>query len=93
VLPGGTDRSYGIHVAKMAGVPASVLKRSQEILSELEDTSKPTPRPSPQVEKLQLTLFEAERPPVLDELDRLDVAQVTPLQALMLLDEWKRRFG
>jgi len=91
VLPGGTDRSYGIHVAKMAGVPASVLKRSQEILAELENTSKPTPKLS--TKQLQLTLFEAERPEVLDELEKLDVNTVTPFQALQLLDEWKRKFS
>lgn len=93
VLPGGTDRSYGIHVAKMAGVPAAVLKRSQEILSELENTSKPTPAPSAKVERLQLTLFEAERPEVLSELEKLNVSELTPMQALMMLDEWKRKFG
>ena len=93
VLPGGTDKSYGIHVAKMAGVPSSVLKRAEEILGELEQTSKPAPSPSPKLEKLQLTLFQAEKPEVLNDLDRLDVSTLTPIQALNLLDEWKKKFG
>ena len=93
VLPGGTDKSYGIHVAKMAGVPSSVLKRAEDILGELEQTSKPAPSPSPKLERLQLTLFEAEKPQVLNDLERLDVSQLTPIQALNLLDEWKKKFG
>ncbi|HRK23096.1 MAG TPA: hypothetical protein PLX06_14860, partial [Fimbriimonadaceae bacterium] len=62
-----------------------------EILAELENTSKPTPKLS--TKQLQLTLFEAERPEVLDELEKLDVNTVTPFQALQLLDEWKRKFS
>jgi DNA mismatch repair protein MutS len=93
VLPGGTDKSYGVHVARMAGVPPAVLSRAAEILAELENTSRPAPAPSPQTERLQLTLFEAEKPPVMSELEKLDVSQVTPVQALLLLDEWKRKFA
>lgn len=93
VLPGGTDRSYGIHVARMAGVPASVLNRSREILSELEAKSE-APRAIPSsTQKLQMTLFEFEAPPVVKELQELDVNQLTPLEALRLLDDWKRKFG
>jgi DNA mismatch repair protein MutS len=93
VLPGGTDRSYGIHVAKMAGMPGSVLNRAEEILSELESTSRPTPAPSAKLERLQLTLFEAERPEVLGELEKVDLNQMTPMQALHLLAEWQQRFA
>ncbi|RYG25062.1 DNA mismatch repair protein MutS, partial [bacterium] len=91
VLPGGTDRSYGIHVARMAGVPSAVLRRAQEVLSELEERpATPTPPPT---KTLQLTLFEAEEPPVMEALREVDPNALTPLEALRLLDDWKRRFG
>lgn len=93
VLPGGTDRSYGIHVARMAGVPPSVLSRATEILAELEERSE-APRAVPvSTQRLQLSLFEVEEPPVVKALQKLDVNQLTPLEALRLLDEWKRKFG
>ncbi|MBX3118341.1 MAG: DNA mismatch repair protein MutS [Fimbriimonadaceae bacterium] len=92
VLPGGTDRSYGIHVAKMAGVPHSVLIRSQELLDELEQGSS-APKVSTTSQKLQLTLFDVEPPPVMKELDKVDVNRLTPIEALRLIDDWKRKFG
>ncbi len=93
VLPGGTDRSYGIHVARMAGVPSSVLNRSREILAELEAKSEAPKAIPAATQKLQMTLFEFEAPPVMKELQNLDVNQLTPLEALKLLDDWKRKFG
>ncbi|MBS1724074.1 MAG: DNA mismatch repair protein MutS [Armatimonadetes bacterium] len=93
VLPGGTDRSYGIQVAKMAGVPPTVLKRAQEVLSRLEDSAGPLQEIGPSLARVQLTLFEAEEPEVLKELSGLDVTRLTPIEALMKLDEWKRKWG
>lgn len=93
VLPGGTDRSYGIHVAKMAGVPPSVLARATEILGELEQTAQAPQAVGPSLQRMQLTLFEAETPPVQRELEKIDVNALSPLEALKLLDEWKRKFG
>lgn len=90
VLPGGTDRSYGLHVARMAGVPPGVLERAADILGDLEGRE---PARAPKTERLQLTLFEAEEAPVVKELQKLDVNVLTPLEALRLLDEWKRKFG
>jgi DNA mismatch repair protein MutS len=93
VLPGGTDRSYGIHVAQRAGVPASVLRRAREVLADLEQTND-APKSVPlQHQKLQLTLFDVEEPAVVQALKDLDVNQLTPIQALRLLDDWKRQFG
>jgi len=93
VLPGGTDRSYGIHVARMAGVPSSVLIRASEILSELEEKSD-APKAIPTgTQKLQMTLFEFDEPPVMKALHKLDVNRLTPLEALRVLDEWKRKFA
>jgi DNA mismatch repair protein MutS len=91
VLPGGTDRSYGIHVARMAGVPPSVLRRATDILAELEEKDAAPKAAAAQTQKLQLTLFEAEEPPMLKELRGIDVNQLTPLEALRLLDEWKKK--
>jgi DNA mismatch repair protein MutS len=92
VLPGGADRSYGIHVARMAGVPAGVLSRAQEVLQTLEDENPVAATIPTQSQKLQLTLFEAEVSPVQQELERVNVNALTPLEALRLLDEWKRKF-
>lgn len=91
VLPGGTDKSYGIHVARMAGVPPRVLQRAGEVLADLHATQAP-PRPvAPGLQNLQLTLFEAEESPVVRELRGLDVNQLTPIEALQLLDSWRKR--
>jgi DNA mismatch repair protein MutS len=100
VLPGGTDRSYGIHVARMSGVPPEVIERAEQILREFERrgvqaslTPPAEPIPTIQTRKLQLTLFEAEEHPLLEELRQLDPTALTPVEALMKLDEWKRRWG
>lgn len=93
VLPGGADKSYGVHVARMAGVPVSVLRRSAEVLAELEGQDD-TPTVQLQgVQKLQMTLFEMEEPPVVKALQALDVNNLTPLEALKLLDTWKRELS
>jgi DNA mismatch repair protein MutS len=93
VLAGGTDRSYGIHVARMAGIPNIVLKRSAEILTELESKSAAPTAAAPAHQKLQLTLFELDETPMMKELQKLDVNLLTPLEALRLLDEWKRKLS
>ncbi len=93
VLPGGTDRSYGIHVARMAGVPGSVLTRSASILAELEgQDASPTVSISG-VQKLQMTLFEMEEPAVVRALQALDVNSITPMDALRLIDAWKQELN
>jgi len=89
VLPGGTDRSYGIHVARMAGVPSGVLRRAEAVLSELEGRDS-APRVAVRHVPLQLTLFEMEEPALVRELRDTDVNTLSPLQALQLLDRWKR---
>ena len=93
VLPGGTDRSYGIHVARMAGVPPPVLRRAGEILAELEQKTEAPKAVPVSTQRLQLSLFEFEEPPVVKELQKLDVDRLTPLEALRVLDDWKRKFG
>jgi DNA mismatch repair protein MutS len=101
LVPGGTDRSYGIQVARMSGIPASVISRAKEVLKNLERNGAGASRDLGATagsipvkrQKLQLTLFEAERHPVLEELETLDVTSLTPVEALMKLDEWKRSIG
>jgi DNA mismatch repair protein MutS len=93
VLRGGTDRSYGIQVARMAGVPPPVLRRAAEVLGELEQKADAPKAIRPSTQKLQMTLFEAEDPEVVKALQSLDPNSLTPIEALRLLDDWKRRFG
>jgi len=91
VGPGGTDRSYGIQVARLAGLPKAVIARAREILADLSQNpgalvpGQPEPVP-------QLGLFPHTADPVLKELGALDVSSLTPLEALNLLAEWQRRF-
>ena len=91
IVPGGSDDSYGIYVAKLAGIPGSVIKRSKEILSELEIG---TPNPFAKEDK-QLSLFVPHSPSQMDEiraaLEETDINTLTPMEALKKLDELKRK--
>ena len=87
IVPGAADRSYGIHVAQMAGLPAPVISRANEILKQLEATSGTT-LPEAKEEKEQLRLF-PENNPLMDAFKKLDLEAMTPIQALNKLYEWK----
>ena len=96
VRPGGTDRSYGIQVARLAGLPAVRDRARPAILAELESEQtelcrRPRPRRRRAAEPAQLGLFPPTLDPILQELAALDVASLTPLQALNLLAEWQQR--
>jgi len=95
ILPGGTDKSYGIHVAKLAGVPKTILERSKEILEELESTFQQeaagehfsrhkTKEPDKD------TLFVEKHKSVLEKLASTDVDNLTPLEAINLLNKVKQ---
>ncbi len=89
--PGGTDRSYGIHVGEIAGLPATVVRRAWEILGVLESerrVSSSTPPPRPDVG--QLALFETLHP-VVQELLALEPDAMTPLEALNRLSELRKK--
>jgi DNA mismatch repair protein MutS len=91
VVPGGADKSYGIHVAQLAGLPRSVLHRAQEILEQLEGGVGSAPLESRRVvEVQQLPLFVA-TDPVVEELKALDVHAMTPLEAITKLYELQER--
>ncbi|MHC4666187.1 MAG: DNA mismatch repair protein MutS [Planctomycetota bacterium] len=92
ILPGGTDKSYGIHVAKLAGVPKSILERSKEILEELESTfakeatgehlaKHKTKGPDAD------SLFVEKHKSVLEKLSSIDVNNLTPIEAINLLNQ------
>ena len=100
LIPGGSEHSFGIHVAKMAGMPKSIVKRSNEILKQLESenrqegiTGKPVKAIASAAEGYQLSFFQLDDPvlsQVRDEIKNLDVNNLTPLEALNKLSEIKR---
>ena len=91
---GGTDRSYGIHVAGLAGLPEDVVGRAREVLATLEGEHRVVPGAPPlHPDPGQLTLFAAEAAPhpVVEEIRALDLDAMTPLEALNRLAELQRR--
>ena len=100
LVPGPSDRSYGIEVARLAGVPKPLVQRARQLLAELE--KKRPKEPVVRVDMLPLPGLEqppAEKgpvapvDPVLSILRTLDPESLTPLEALKLLSEWKKRWG
>ncbi len=92
--PGGADRSYGIHVGRLAGLPAPVVARAWEVLALLETGHHVAGRPAPRLpDASQLGLFGADAPPhpLLLELARLDVDALSPLEALTRVAAWQRQ--
>lgn len=91
IVPGGADRSYGIHVAQLAGLPKTVIHRAEEILKELErDSHRALIRPGHIAELRQLALF-PEASPIIEELKKLDVTAMTPMEAINKLYELQRK--
>lgn len=86
IVPGGADRSYGLHVARLAGLPESLLKRADVILAELESQGTPTvtmtPTTSQNVTPAADSLFTS---PVVDKLLSVDVSSMTPIEAISFL--------
>jgi DNA mismatch repair protein MutS len=93
VRPGGTDRSYGIQVARLAGLPAAVIARAREILGELASERVDLSRSleGPGRTSGQLTLFPPAHDPILKDLAALDIGSTTPLEALNLVADWQRQ--
>jgi DNA mismatch repair protein MutS len=90
IVPGGADKSYGIHVAQLAGLPAPVIQRANEIMAELEKTSGQAVNINPHAAQ-QAALF-PETSPLLDELDAVDMNSLSPIEALNKLFEWKKKY-
>ena len=92
IVPGGVDKSYGIHVGKLAGLPKSVVHRAQEILDDLEGDGKKA-KPAAKIHQqplIQMQLF-TEKSPVLAELGKLEIDSLTPLEALTKLYELQKK--
>ena len=90
IVPGGADRSYGIHVAQLAGLPRPVILRAGEILQQLETSSGRAVKIEKHVPQ-QMNLF-PETNPLIDELKQLDLNTLSPIEALNRLYEWQQRF-
>jgi DNA mismatch repair protein MutS len=90
IIPGGADRSYGIHVAQLAGLPKPVIQRANEILRQLEASSGKAVRISPMAAQ-QMALF-PETNPMLAELKELDANSLSPIEALNKIYEWQKKY-
>ena len=94
IVPGGADRSYGVYVARLAGMPSAVINRAWEVLTELEGKPSATAAnggPSPSTAEAQQLSLLPTMPPVIDELLALDVSSLTPLEAITKLYEIQER--
>lgn len=92
IIPGGCDDSYGIQVARLAGIPKEVLERAKKILAELEqaevsyqDITKPAKT------AFQLSFFSPVENKIIEELKKVDTDKLTPIEALNKLEELKKR--
>ena len=97
IVPGGVDKSYGIYVAKLAGLPKSVVHRAREVLKELEGKSQPDSAKRPpkdhrpkETPPQQLPLI-GQKPPLLAKLEKLDIDSLTPLEAISKLYELQKK--
>ncbi|MDO9538526.1 MAG: DNA mismatch repair protein MutS, partial [Methanocalculus sp.] len=99
LIPGATDRSYGIHVARLAGVPDKVLNRAQSILKETlveEKSGESGGKRRPLYTQLLITDRETHNEtenPVLTEIKKIDVDRISPIEALIILSELKKKAG
>ncbi len=92
IIPGAADRSYGIHVGQLAGLPKMVVQRASEILKQLENTSGQAINLQEVTSPLQLQLF-PENNPILKSLEEIDINTISPIEAINLLYEWKKKFS
>jgi len=90
VVPGGADRSYGIHVARLAGIPAPVVHRAERLLEELE-SGEFRPGVASQEPEIFQPMLIAKEHPIVEELRQLDINSLTPLDALTQLYDWQKR--
>ncbi|GAC1357616.1 MAG: DNA mismatch repair protein MutS [Ktedonobacteraceae bacterium] len=96
IVPGGADRSYGIHVAQLAGIPRPVIHRAQEILEELErkgdaKVRRKAMRDMTMPVAWQMTLLAAEPHPLLEEIKDLAIDELTPIEAISKLYELQQK--
>lgn len=91
IVPGGADDSYGIEVAKLAGIPDAIIRRAKEILSDLESgkAELPNPKPAEPVSE-QLSLIPDSNNAVVEKLNSIDLNTLTPIEAMNLLYQLKQ---
>ncbi len=102
LVRGGSEHSFGIHVARMAGMPRSLVSRANEVLAELENThdghqlSRPVDGLADKREGMQLSFFQLDDPvlkQIRDEIRKVDINNLTPIEALNKLNEIKKMIG
>ena len=97
LVPGGSHHSFGIHVAKMAGMPSKVITRANDILKTLEKNRGADPSPKVEAaENMQLSFFQLDDPTlqsIKDEIVDIDINTLTPIEALMKLNDIKKMIG
>jgi len=96
LLPGGVEHSFGIHVARMAGMPGEVIKKAERILKKLEEQNKGEKGIVKREEAVQLSFFQLEDPLLVslrDELKSIDINQMSPLEAFDKLRQLKKKIG
>ena len=95
IVKGGTDESYGVHVAKLAGVPQIVTKRANEILRTIERknvlNNKKLEKQEKEIQEGQLTMYNYKLAEIAHELDKIDINQLTPIDALNTLVKIKEK--
>ncbi len=96
IVPGGADRSYGVHVAQLAGIPRPVIHRAEEILEELEHKGDAKTRRKAMQDitmpaAWQMTLFASESNPLLEEIKTLAIDELTPIEAISKLYELQQK--
>ncbi|MBT6808446.1 MAG: DNA mismatch repair protein MutS [Flavobacteriales bacterium] len=98
LVKGGSEHSFGIHVAKMAGMPKQIIRKSEEILKKLESnrTKEDNKTKISNKDKMQLSFFQLDDPTLIqirDEITDIDINTLTPVEALMKLNEIKKLIG
>lgn len=94
VIDGTGDKSYGIHVAQMAGLPDAIINRATEILNQyLSDDDKDTLPTIPIESAKQISIFEQREKRLTEALKKLNINELTPLEALQKIDELKKKYG
>jgi DNA mismatch repair protein MutS len=87
IEPGAASKSYGIEVARLAGLPSEVIERARHLLRQHEKQERQSVQVETQVDPVQLTIFTPLSQRIVDRIEAADVNQLTPLQALNLLEE------
>ncbi len=99
IVPGAADKSYGIHVARLAGVPESVNNRAEELLQWLEnshhrvDSPAATPARKDTHDRFQLTLFEMNDHPLLEGIREFRIDEQSPVEALLQIRKWQQQLA